>query len=319
MKLSREIKAAILVISSILLFIWGYSFLKGKDILESYKTLYVYYDTVEGLAPSALVTFNGMAIGKVSAIAYDDAQHKILVTLQIKGSLPIAKSSVAVMYEPGFIGGKQIMIVPNFADNQMIEDKSFMQGEIKPGFTSEISQKIIPLQQKLEHLISNADSLIVALNKVLDEKSQRDIKESLSHFNTAMAEVADMTKTVNGFVSRNEQSFQKSTQNLEKISGNMAKLSDSLSKIEFSKTVKSLEQTLATTQSMLTDIQQGKGSLGKLFKDEGLYNHLEGTARELEQLLADMKRNPKRYVHFSLFGRKAEPYKEEIKSTDKTN
>lgn len=319
MKLSREIKAAILVISSIVLFIWGYSFLKGKDILESYKTLYVYYDTVEGLAPSAMVTFNGMAVGKVTEVSYDEKNNKVLVSLQIKGSLPISKSSVAVMYEPGFIGGKQIMIVPNFEDKEPILNKSFIKGEVKPGFTSEISTSIIPLQQKLEQLIQNADSLIISLNKVLDNQTRKDVKQSISNMNSALAEISDMTKTVNRFVKRNEESFQKSTKNIESVTSNMAKLSDSLSKIEFAKTVKALEQTLATTQSMLADMEAGKGTMGKLMKDEGLYNHLEGTARELEQLLGDMKRHPKRYVHFSLFGRKATPYVDKEETKDKNN
>ena len=113
MTLTREIKTALLVISAILLFIWGYSFLQGKDLFTNYKTFYVEYDNVEGLASSNPVTLNGLNIGKVSNITLDEKTGKLLVELQLKTDFPISKSSVATIYEPGFIAGKQIAISYN--------------------------------------------------------------------------------------------------------------------------------------------------------------------------------------------------------------
>ena len=108
MKITKEIKTAILVIASILLFIWGYSFLKGRDLLNSYKTFYVEYDNVEGLVNSAPVTINGLIVGKVSAVKFLNNSGKIQVSLQIKSDFPFSKSSIASIYEPGLIGGKQL-------------------------------------------------------------------------------------------------------------------------------------------------------------------------------------------------------------------
>ena len=88
MKITREIKTAILVIASILLFIWGYSFLKGRDLLTDYKTFYVQYDNVEGLVNSAPVTINGLTVGKVSGIKFLDDSGKVQVSLQIKSDFP---------------------------------------------------------------------------------------------------------------------------------------------------------------------------------------------------------------------------------------
>ena len=119
MKITREIKTAILVIGSILLFIWGYSFLKGKDLFEDYTTLYVEYDNVEGVGKSAAVTLNGLTIGKVNDIQFSNDTGKLLVELQIKSNFPISQSSTATIYDPGLIGGKQIMIVPNLNDKKM--------------------------------------------------------------------------------------------------------------------------------------------------------------------------------------------------------
>mgnify|MGYP002146495262 FL=1 len=123
MKISREIKAAVLVIASIMLFIWGYSFLKGKAIFSNYQTYYVNFDNVEGLAKSAPVTLNGLAIGKVNTISINPKNGKLEVELQITTDFPISATSKAVLYEPGLIGGKQILIEPDFT-NPTLDRKS---------------------------------------------------------------------------------------------------------------------------------------------------------------------------------------------------
>ena len=133
MKITREIKTAILVIASILLFIWGYSFLKGKDLFTNYKTFYVEYDNVEGLATSAPVTLNGLEIGKVTSITINQNTGKLTVELQLKTDFPISKSSIASIYEPGLIGGRQIAIYPNFNDKTLAVDGQKLQGDVKLG------------------------------------------------------------------------------------------------------------------------------------------------------------------------------------------
>ncbi|MBX9807324.1 MAG: MlaD family protein, partial [Flavobacteriaceae bacterium] len=128
MKLTREIKTSILVLSTIVLFIWGYSFLKGKDLLDKYKTFYVQYDNVEGLSPSASVTINGLVVGKVTKITLDKKTGKLIVQLQLKTDFPISKTSTADIYKPGFIDGKQIAIHPNLADKSVSADGQFLIG-----------------------------------------------------------------------------------------------------------------------------------------------------------------------------------------------
>lgn len=308
MKITKEIKTAILVITSLLLFIWGYSYLKGKDILETYKTIYVHFDSVEGLPPSAMVTFNGLNIGKVDKMEYDQNQSKMLVTLIIKGSFPISKTSQAVMYEPGFIGGKQIMIIPDYTNNQDLEDETFLVGVIKPGLTSELAEKLIPLQQKMEHMIVNADSLLQNINKVLDAKTKLEIKQSISNLNNTLAEFSKISKSANELLGKNKEKLFNSFSNLEKTTANFEKLSDSLANANLGNSIRTMEKTLVQANTLLTELNEGKGSMGMLLKDDKMYKNLEGATKELEALLKDMKEHPKRYVHFSLFGKKATPY-----------
>ena len=146
MKITREIKTAILVIASILLFIWGYSFLKGRDLLSDYQTFYVKYDNVEGLINSAPVTINGLVVGKVNSIKLNK-DWTSLVELQIDGDYQITKNSVAELYSPGPIGGKQITIIPNTKSTEIAKSGDFLTSSSKLGLTEEVSNQIKPIKE----------------------------------------------------------------------------------------------------------------------------------------------------------------------------
>ena len=308
MKITREIKTAILAIASILLFIWGYSFLKGKDLLADYTTFYVEYDNVEGLGKSAAVTLNGLSIGKVNGIKFSDNTGKLMVELQIKSDFPISKSSVATIYDPGLIGGKQIMIVPNLNDKEMAKSGSRLMGNIKPGLTDLVGEKLAPLQAKLDKVLLNADQLISGINNVLDQKGQQDLKKSLAELSETMTQFHKASESMNAMIDNNKSNITGIVSDFHKTSTNFAKMSDSLNKADLGKTVKDLQATLQKVDHMLADMNAGKGTAGKMLKDEALYNNLSQTSKELELLLQDVRLNPTRYVNVSLFGKKNKPY-----------
>jgi len=316
LKISREVKTAILVISSILLFIWGYSFLKGRDLFNDYKTFYAVYDEVEGLAPSAPITINGLAVGKVNSITLNE-NGKLLVELQVKTDFPISKSSVAKIYEPSFIGGKSIAIIPNFKDPVEAENGQILLTEVKPGMLSSIGDKLSPLQEKVEKTVVSADSLLVNINNIFDKKTQENLKASIAELAATMKEFSQAAKGVNSLITDNKSKIDNTFANLDHTTANFSKLSDSIAQANLGQAAKKLEKSLANVDNIINDVQAGKGSLGKLLKDEGMYRNLEGASLELKQLLADLKNNPKRYVHFSVFGKKGTPYVEPKTETKK--
>jgi phospholipid/cholesterol/gamma-HCH transport system substrate-binding protein len=309
LKLTREIKTAILVIASILLFIWGYSFLKGKDLFTTYTTLYVEYDSVEGLVPSAPVTLNGLVIGKIEKISINPSTAKLLVELQINTDFPIAKTSLATIYEPGFIGGKQIAIEPNFSDKTIVESGDSLKGNTRLGMTESLSKKLVPLQDKIEKVLVNADNLISGINNVLNKKTQEDLKKSLAELSKTMEQFHQASAGVNTMIAENKTQINGAVSNFNKVSSNFSKISDSLNKADLGKTVKSLNATLAKVNGIMTGLEAGNGSMGKLLKDDVFYNNLSKTSKELELLLQDVRLYPTRYVNVSLFGKKNKPYK----------
>ena len=315
MKLTREIKTAILVIASILLFIWGYSFLKGRDLFNTYTKLYVQYDSVEGLAPSAAVTLNGLVIGKVEQISINPNDGKLLVELQIKTDFPISKSSRAVIYEPGFIGGKQILIEPNFADKTVVEQGDQLAGNVQLGMTESLSKKLVPLQDKLEKVLTNIDTLVTGINTVLDQQTQKDLKKTIAELSKTMEQFHQASAGMNSLITDNKVQINGAVSNFNKMSGNFSKISDSLNKADLGKTVKSLNATLAKVNGIMTDLESGNGSMGKLLKDDAFYDNLTKTTKELELLLQDVRLSPTRYINVSLFGKKNKPYKAPVDTT----
>jgi len=315
LKLTREIKTAILVISTILLFIWGYSFLKGKDLLDKYKTFYVEYDNVEGLAPSASVTINGLIVGKVTKISLNKESGKLMVQLQLKTDFPISKTSTAIIYKPGFIDGKQIAIHPNLEDKSVSADGQVLIGTAELDLTEALKKQLLPLQVKFEMLIKNADNLLTGINNVLDNKGQQDLKVSLSELSKTMEQFHKASSSINTILDDNKGEIKGVVTNLNKVSSDFSKISDSLNKADLGKTAKNLQKTLENVDKMMADIQAGKGTMGKLINDEALYNNLAKTSKELELLLEDVRLHPTRYVNVSVFGKKDKPYVAPVNDT----
>ncbi|QOG90404.1 MCE family protein [Flavobacterium columnare] len=309
MKITREIKTAILVIASILLFIWGYSFLKGSNLLNNHKRLFVEFDNVEGLLSSASVTISGKVVGKVKSLNLTDT-GKILAELQInQDDFPISKTSVAQIYEPGFIGGKQIAIIPNFNDKNITVDGDRLKADVKLGLTDNLGKKLAPTQQKIESLVQDADQLMINVNQILNDQAKNDLQQAIARLSQTMAEFNKLGKGANQLLATNQKSLNHSLGNIEKITTDFSKVSSELEKAELGKTLKNLEGTLANVNKLMADMQAGQGTLGKAMKDEAMYNNLTKAAKEIELLLQDLRLHPTRYVNVSLFGKKDKPYK----------
>lgn len=287
-----------------ILFIWGFNFLKGRDLFTKEFKILAYFDNVEGLSQASQVTFNGLPIGQVRSITYDAVKNKHLVEMKVNKGYPISKTSVAKIYEPGFIGGKQLMIVPNFEDPTHVVSGDIIKGELEVGAISKVINSLEPLEKQIEKLITNANELVVNVNSILDANAKQNIQSSLFNLNKTLEDFSVVAKDAKGLLANNKTSLNNSIQNLESTTGNFKTFSKNLTELELKKIADNLQTTLATVDQLMKDLEQGKGSMGKLLKDDRLYNNLSGASRELELLLADFKAQPKRYVNFSLIGRK---------------
>ena len=169
MKISNEVKTAILAIVAIVLLIFGYSFLKGKNLLDSSRTFYAVYDEVEGLSPSSAVTINGLKVGQVTDINFLNKQGQLLVTFTVEKDFNFSKNSTAQVYGGGIIGGKSLAIVPEYESGSIAKSGDTLQSNVEEGIMELVNERLTPLQQKLERTVVSADSLLTSINDLLND------------------------------------------------------------------------------------------------------------------------------------------------------
>lgn len=307
MKISKEVKAALLVILGILLFIFGFNYLKGQNLLGSSRTFYAVYDNVEGLALSTPVTINGLPVGKVIDMGFKgDGSGKLLVKLLVDSDFQFSKNSKAELYETGLIGGKAIAIIPAFDGAQNAESGSHLTGGVKAGLSELVNQKLTPLQGKIEDAMVSLNLVLKDVHQIFDDKTKINIKTSIGDLKEVISNFKEASKTIDVLVVSNKEKLNSTLSNVDNISSNLSKVSDSIANANLGETIKNLESTLQNFDNILAGLEKGEGSMGKLLKDDALYNNLKGASKEMEELLEDIKLHPKRY--FRILSKKEIPY-----------
>lgn len=308
MKLSRELKTGLLAIVFILLAIFGFNYLKGSNLLDNERVFYAKYPHVGGLEKSAPVSIHGLTVGKVLNISIDDPQGTLLVKFSITTDFEFSKNSMAKIYSGGLIGGRSLAIIPNLNEGPVAQSGDTLVGELEQGMIDAVSDRLVPIEEKVNLTLAELDSLLVGFNKIMDQESRLALKNAIQSLDDTANNFKNASSNLNALIANNQEKLDRTFTNIDKTAENFAVVSDSLAKLEIGAMVAELEQTIAKVNGIMTAIDNGEGSLGKLLKDDGLYNNLAGASGQLEQLLEDMKLNPKRYVHFSLFGRKNKEY-----------
>lgn len=307
MKISREVKTAILVISGIVLFIYLFNYLKGENILDSSRTYYTYYNNVEGLVPSTPVTINGMNVGKVKSIEFkEDGSGILKVTLLVNNDFEFSKNSKAQLYDLGLIGGKAVAIIPAFDNAENAKSGSFLESSIKEGLTELVNKRLTPLQEKIEGVMNDADSVLVSVNEILDQDTRQNLREGIAELNATIKSFKNTSMSLNKMIDSNQESLSNTLSNFEKTSENFTKISDSIVTINIAETVDDLQSAVKSFNAIMANVNLGEGTLGKLLKDDALYDNLEAASKEMEELIRDIKLHPARYRR--ILSKKEIPY-----------
>jgi phospholipid/cholesterol/gamma-HCH transport system substrate-binding protein len=304
LRLSKEIKAAFFVLSTILLFIFGFNYLKGSSILDKQKTIFAVYDEVDGLLVGANVMINGLSIGNVTELDFLPNSTKIIVTLKVKDKLNFSSKSTASIYETGVLGGLAISIEPLFERESIVKTGDTLMSSVRPGLTELINRQIEPLSRQLQSTITSVDSIFTGASNVLNRQTQEEIKESISVLTSAINAINNSSLIIEEtLISKNTQ-INNTIDNFEKISSNLSNVSDELNSFGLSSLLTNLQVSVDGIGSIVDKLDSDNSTLGKLINEDEVYNNLNSSIESLNILINDIKTNPKKYVHFSVFGRK---------------
>ena len=305
MKLSYEIKTALLVLSGIFLFIVMINYLKSNDIFVSDRSFYAIYDDVEGVSTGTPVTISGFNVGSVQDIRFYGNNSELLLKFRVENDFEFSTNSIAQIYETGLIGGKALAIIPVEGKNLAVSGDT-LQSDIAPGLTELVNDKLSPLQEKIESMVVSADSLLIAVNSVFDTSTKENLTSSIENFSLTIESAKKSIDVLEKVIGGNENSLNSIINNMDESLKNFSELSENFDELD--SVIENLSKSSANINSITSEIKSGDGLVNKVVYDEGFVKSLDEISSNINLLLEDLRMNPKRYVHFSLFGKKNKTY-----------
>ena len=308
MKLSYEIKTALLVMSGIFLFIVMINYLKSNDIFVSDRSFFAIYEDVEGVSTGTPVTISGFNVGSVQDISFYGDDAKLLLKFRVENDFEFSSNSIAQIYETGLIGGKALAIIPVNGKNLAISGDT-LQSDIAPGLTELVNDKLSPLQEKIESMVVSADSLLIAVNSVFDTETKQNLTTSIENFSATIQSAKKSVDVLEEVLGNNENRLNSIIVNADQSLKNFSNLSENFDELDL--VIENLSKSSTNINNITSEIKAGNGLVNKVVYDEMFVESLDQISSNINLLLEDLRMNPKRYVHFSLFGKKNKTYSKE--------
>lgn len=304
--MTKEVRIGLLALVAAILLYTGFNFLKGTDFISHTRYYYAVYDNVSGLTVSNQVKLNGLQVGKVKSIQIlQGKNHKLLVTMDIRSDLVLGKGTKAILSDDGLLGGKMIALeIGNLS--KPLQSGDTLVSKITQSMVAELTEKTNPVIANVNSVLNHTDSLLIRLNE-----EKENIALSLRNFK-------DITDNLKSTLSQNQGNINNSMSNLNRLMASLVdypqkfdpiilKLNtfgDKLNALELAEAVNKANESMRNLNAVLDKINRGEGTLGALTNDDSLYQNLNHVSQNTDKLLIDLRENPKRYVNFSVFGRK---------------
>lgn len=319
MKISKEFKIGAVVICAIAAFIWGLNFLKGYDILSRKNVLYAVYPKIDGLIEANPLMVKGYKIGQINQISLikKAGEYQVLVKFLITEDVKIPKHSIAKAVSSDLLGSKAVEIIYS-NETEFVSSGDTLLAASEEDLKTAVDKRLTPLQKKAEGLLSSIDSVMVIVETVLNantrdnlSKSFESIKKAITSLEQTCYKLDDLVATekskISSILSKLNSvagMLEQNTGKIDNILTNFNNLSDSLAKAQLKDAIDNADKTLKELNILVAQINAGQGTLGKLAKNDSLYNNLNKASEDLDKLMKDLRINPERYIHFSVFGRK---------------
>lgn len=302
-------------IVAIFLFVWGYNFLKGKDIFNKQTVVVTEYKRVSGLEVANPVMINGFKVGQVSNMYFNpNLSGNIIVELTLQNKFPIPKNTLAKIYSADLMGSKAIDL--KLGDSrETVEAGDTLFTSIEASLMEEVNAQVQPIKNKAENLLASVDSLVVAFQTVFNQDARQNLKVSFNKMRQTFNNLESTTSNLDSLVISERSNISSILDNVDSLTFTLSKnrhqigniisnfeiVSDSLVRADIPGTFIRANNALDDLNVILAKINEGNGTMGMLMNNDTLYMELDRSAEELNLLLKDIRENPKRYVKFSLF------------------
>ncbi|WP_313385389.1 MlaD family protein [Chishuiella sp.] len=312
MKLSKEFKIGIVTIVTLIGFFMLFNFLKGQNIFSSGRLFIVKFENVKGLAPSKPVSINGLRVGQVKEIKIVDDAKPIYfdVVLSIDKDIQFSKKTIAEIYEPGIMSGPEVRLLLDYGPD-IAKSGDYLEGRVAGGMMDGLTKQLSPTQTKLDSVLVSFNHTLQGVNNILDKDAQQDVKAMLKNLNNTVASfdktaqsLTATSNSANNLIASNQKTLSATLTSAKSTVEKFGQTADKLNELQLDQVIKNFENVSKNLNGLLEDVNNGKGSLGKLAKDDGIANELEATIKNMNSLVEDLKKNPSRYVNISVFGKK---------------
>ncbi len=319
MKIGREVKTGIVVVVAIALAVYGFNYLRGSDVFKKDFTLYALYNQSDGLIQASPVTVSGYRVGQIKElklVPYKGA-YKVLITFMITEKVNIPIGSHAKIVSSDLLGTKAVEIT--FADTSVfVSAGDTLLPDVEDNLQTAVDKRIAPLQKKAENLISSIDSVMMVVQQVMNANVRASLVTSFENIKTTIQSLQHTAFNIDTLTTTQQSkiihildklasitgNIEKNNEKISNVINNFSDISDSLAKSNIKSTIEQTNLALQQANDILNQINSGKGTAGKLIKNDSLYNNLNSASKNLDALFKDLNEHPKRYVHFSIFGRK---------------
>jgi len=318
MKIAKEVKIGLFTVLMIGALIWGINFLQGRQIFKSDIVYYGVYQRIDGLQETSPVLLNGFRVGTVEKISLTEGQPaKLIVQFALDKDVLLPTNTEAQIYSADLMGSKAIRLVSTTEPTYHHSGDTLatsIEGDIK----EQVSMQVLPLKRKAEALMADMQEAIEMIKLIFNEKTRENLASSISNIKQTVDNLENATGTIDTIMTNQKWRVEHIIINAESISNNLksknaqlaniinnfSSISDTLAKTSFSSTIAETNNALRSFNGVMNKISNGEGSLGLLIKSDSLYNNLDSAAKHLDILIKDINKNPNRYIHFSVFGKK---------------
>jgi phospholipid/cholesterol/gamma-HCH transport system substrate-binding protein len=307
-KISNEVKIGFTALITLLVFVWVYNFLKGKDLFSKTAHYYVVYDNVGGLAESSPIEVNGYRVGVVRSLKFLDPQSgRLLVTLSVDKGFKFPVNTIAEITTASLLAGMKIQLVygngpGNYSNGDTIP------GRLAESLITKVENEFGPLKKEISELISAIDTVVGSVNEIMDPQFKTNIKSGVASLSSTFKSIdeAELKATLEN-INKFTQMLAENSVKLTSTFSSLESVADTLAAADIYSSMNNLKSSLEKASVLMGNLNNGQGTAGKLITNDSLYTNLSNSLESLNLLLLDMKANPKRYVHFSLFGKKNIP------------